>query len=60
MIKLEVENYCQNCPHFEADVDKQSLCADGAVVICDTYICCEHREGCARSFESGVKKGREQ
>lgn len=28
MIKLEVEEYCHNCLHFESDVDKPIMAED--------------------------------
>lgn len=57
MIKLEVEDYCQDCPHFEADVDKQILYAGETPMICNTYIRCDHRMACDQAFIAGVKKG---
>ena len=56
MIKLEVKNYCQDCPDFEAVVErleKQEYIDDPAkmsvrfVKRCDTYISCAHRERCS-------------
>ena len=50
MIKLEVEKYCENCPEFEADVDKTSYISSSMQSIhesfCNTVITCEHRERC--------------
>lgn len=47
MIKLTVEDYCQNCPEFEADVIKtKAFCVDE--VINHTTITCEHRDKCAQ------------
>lgn len=41
-IKLEVKDYCQDCPYFEATsskfyADDKSLC---------TYVTCEHKHIC--------------
>ena len=50
MIKLEVEKYCENCPEFEADVDKTSYISSSMQSIhesfCNTVITCEHSERC--------------
>lgn len=50
MIKLEIENYCEECPDFDADVQKpDKYYADGKVIMVgDTIIRCEHRERCER------------
>ena len=51
MINLKVEKYCENCPEFEADVDKTSYISSSMQSIhesfCNTVITCEHRERCA-------------
>lgn len=57
MIKLEVENYCQSCPEFEPDVDRntQRYFAEDfnpfayeprVYTVCDTIVRCEHRVRC--------------
>ena len=50
MIKLEVEKYCENCPEFEADVDKTSYISSSMQSIhesfCNTVISCEHKNRC--------------
>lgn len=45
MIKLCVEDYCQDCTEFEPDVQKVTLFG-GKRDIADTTIFCEHRERC--------------
>ena len=45
MIKLYVEDYCQNCPEFEPDVDKKTMHADRKLINI-TDIRCEHRHIC--------------
>ena len=45
MIKLEVEDYCQNCPAFEPMVEKFTNYAQSAVI---TTVCCESEKKCAR------------
>lgn len=51
MINLEVQKYCENCPEFEADVDKTSYISSSMQSIhesfCNTVITCKHRERCA-------------
>ena len=56
MIKVEVQDYCQDCPHFEADITypvKHTFFnhATGEREACfssnDTTIRCKHREHCA-------------
>lgn len=50
MIKLEVEDYCHNCPHFESDVETATcLYTDGSTEPCiigDTIIRCAHKHIC--------------
>ena len=67
MINLEVEKYCENCPEFEAVVDKTSYVLSSMQSIhesfCNTVITCEHRERCAcliKLFEMSEEKNGEQ
>ena len=51
MIKLEVELYCQNCPLFEADVEKDNELVynpllNDTIRSCDTVIRCARRYSC--------------
>lgn len=58
MIKLEIADYCQNCPGFEAEVENPTLIynALGDVdYLGDTLIRCEHRERCKNVYKQ-VKK----
>ena len=50
MIKLEVQDYCQTCPNFEADVERPvTLYRDAEeITIGDTIIRCENRRICER------------
>jgi hypothetical protein len=41
-IKLNVEEYCQNCPEFEADIEKCHYTWGWN----DTFIYCKHKERC--------------
>lgn len=51
MIKLDVENYCENCPEFKADVKKTypiEGCIEGVFkeIPGDTIIRCANRARC--------------
>lgn len=48
MIDLCVEDYCQNCPHFQEDVEHESLWSNGKSLTGHIYIRCEHRKICKR------------
>ena len=65
-IKLKVDPYCENCPHFEADVDKQTLYLEGYDELglsykkeqkTYTYIRCKNQEKCEQimNYLSNVK-----
>lgn len=51
MIRLEVEDYCSNCPEFCPDVDRvntelHSFDEDNVKTIVDTIVTCEHKLRC--------------
>ena len=49
MLKLEVKEYCQNCPDFEADVIKNtgySINGETGIIYSNTIIRCEHCSMC--------------
>lgn len=48
MIKLEVEEYCDDCPEFDAHVEKVVLFAGYSKKYCNTNITCEHKDKCKR------------
>lgn len=55
MIKLNVENYCDNCPDFDPKVDVLISSAYPNF----TYVICEHRNRCdaiAKHIEQVLKK----
>lgn len=61
MIKLEVEEYCQECLDFCPDVNKPErlVLNDGTSVYSDTIIKCKHRKRCSsimRFLENQVKE----
>jgi hypothetical protein len=48
MIKLNIEDYCQTCAYFEADVEKCSYTdTHGVVHVTMTDVHCIHRDVCA-------------
>ena len=53
MIRVSVENYCNECRYFEADVTNPTVIRNGIreLVIGDTIIECTHRELCERLAE---------
>lgn len=46
MIELKVSNYCQDCPEFDPDVDRDIFYADGESVKRRTVVFCTHRKRC--------------
>lgn len=55
MIELKVEKYCENCPHFEADVDRIDICEPGEWVKHDTLVRCASREKCEEIHKAVMK-----
>lgn len=67
MIRFEKEKWCENCPEFEPNVEKQNLYSDDYCIngnfrkkIVDTVITCKHRDRCQdminyliRAFRNG-------
>lgn len=47
MIRLEVEDYCQNCPAFEPEVEHTNI-VDSAfnIQIIETTVTCENKRVC--------------
>lgn len=63
MIKLEVEEYCDDCPEFDAHVEKEVLFAGYSKKYCNTNITCEHKDKCKRlkdMIEKEAKKRNDQ
>lgn len=61
MIKLDVEEYCDNCPDFEPTAEKimyQSV-DDQKCKACDTVVCCKLKARCA-SIEKYMKMRHEK
>lgn len=58
MIKLEVEEYCDDCPEFDAHVEKAVLFAGYSKKYCNTNITCEHKNKCKRLKDMIEKKAK--
>lgn len=66
MIELTIDPYCQNCPEFEPDVDKDirtyrssDFRLIGPITECDTTITCKHALRC-KSMVRQLKKEQEK
>ena len=46
MIHLEVSDYCEKCPDFEADVEKRKIVSPRNREWIDTIVRCKHRKRC--------------
>lgn len=57
-IILDVKDYCQNCPYFEADVEKPETYwfENVPFIVGDTVIRCQYRKNCEYSVGQ-MKKG---
>ena len=61
MIFLKIEDYCENCPDFEADVEKMPGIFSNSKtmdVVNDTYIKCKNRNRC-RVISNYLEKEKE-
>ena len=45
-LELNVEKYCNDCPDFEAKVDKINIETDDSFYKCFSVISCKNREKC--------------
>lgn len=59
MIKLDIEPYCQECAHFEAEVERTNIFADHACVKADTHVRCTHKLFC-RNILNMLKENLQQ
>lgn len=52
MIILEVEDYCHDCPNFEADVENPTFLYDGDMKLCssNTIVRCDNRRVCREIY----------
>lgn len=55
MIELVIEDYCQNCNMFEADVDRIRGYSDGRKIYTDTTISCKNKDLC-NNMKNYLKK----
>lgn len=46
MIKLDVDDYCQSCPDFEAEIEKYTYGYTNEVKATNTTIRCKHGDRC--------------
>lgn len=47
MIRLEVQEFCEECPDFKSKTEKDATRRDADGVLCrDTIIYCKHRDRC--------------
>ena len=46
MIKLDVDNYCQNCDYFESEVNILDFYGNDTLLNRDTLITCRNRARC--------------
>ena len=61
MIELLVEQYCNDCINFEADVHKiATKLVDGDIVYADTLISCKNKSRCKRMLKYLETKASEQ
>lgn len=59
MIKLDVNEYCQDCPMFEAKAEKRVFRVPGERAIGDTVVRCERADACEqihRMFEGQMNE----
>lgn len=47
MIKLDVEDYCQNCEDFKPTANTIKLYSKLQVQDIDTTVCCKYKDRCA-------------
>ena len=59
MIHLEVNEYCEKCPDFEADVEKRKVISRYNREHLDTVIRCKHRERCQNMINYLAEKREE-
>lgn len=50
MIRFSVEDYCHDCPDFEAEVNKTLLRSNSIVISTDTCITCKHKDKCLQIY----------
>ena len=58
MIKLDVEDYCDCCPMFEADVEKDYIDTFGGEAISNTIVSCKYKYMCRAIYKKALKERR--
>lgn len=58
MIRLEVKDYCHNCPEFQPDVEHPHALrtGHGDVILSDTVIRCERTDICEIIYKRAKKE----
>lgn len=51
MIKLEIEEYCENCRYFTPEKEELACSTDGEDFSVDTIIFCKDRKRCANMYK---------
>ena len=59
MIDLEVSDYCEKCPDFEADVEKRKIVSPRNREWIDTIVRCKHRKRCQNMINYLAEKREE-
>lgn len=59
MILVEVKPYCNNCLHFEADVENASqlFAGDAVYAVTDTIVRCKSRNRCESIVSYLLERG---
>lgn len=64
MIKLDVKEYCQNCPGFVPETDSERIASvDGRQLVHVTTVYCKYQARCAniaRYLEKEIERQHEQ
>lgn len=63
MIKLDVKEYCQNCPGFVPETDSERVNVNGNMLVYATTVYCKYQARCAniaRYLEKEIERQHEQ
>lgn len=55
MIRLDIEEYCEDCPYFEAECDTIDRYADQGRIATNTVVRCRNKDKCLR-IEEHIRK----
>lgn len=56
MIRLNIQEYCNDCPYYKAISQSQAIYADATKVTIDMEVTCEHSDICRRLEKVLMKK----